>query len=136
MPRRGKSGLAMQDYLQRSSNNLTFRKNSRLLTGYCELLLKNLSPEQQQQGDQEPQAKRKKTDVHIVTPSDPEQRGCCLAVRFSCSGDEICKKMLERGIALQCFRRIVRITPSPLYNMFSEVLHFYTTLVEVLNDIE
>ena len=40
----------------------TFRKKSRLLTGYCELLLKNLSPEQQQQGDQEPQAKRKKTD--------------------------------------------------------------------------
>ncbi|XP_065886550.1 kynureninase-like isoform X2 [Dysidea avara] len=98
----------------------TFRKKSHLLTGYCELLLKNLSPEQ----------------VHIVTPSDPEQRGCCLGVRFSCSGDEVCKKMLERGIALQCFRRIVRITPSPLYNMFSEVLHFYTTLVEVLNDIE
>ncbi|XP_065896079.1 kynureninase-like [Dysidea avara] len=132
-----KSSIQIMESCRRSSMK-TFRKKSRLLTGYCELLLKNLSPEQQQQGDQEPQAKRKKTDatVHIVTPSDPEQRGCCLAVRFSCSGDEIWK-MLERGIALQCFRRIVRITPSPLYNMFSEVLHFYTTLVvEVLNDIE
>ena len=39
----------------------TFRKKSRLLTGYYELLLKNLSPEQQQEGDQEPQAKKKKT---------------------------------------------------------------------------
>ncbi|XP_065886579.1 kynureninase-like [Dysidea avara] len=116
----------------------TFRKKSRLLTGYYELLLKNLSPEQQQEGDQEPQAKKKKTTatVHVVTPSDPEQRGCCLAVRFSCSGDEICKKMLERGIAMQCHRGIVRTTPTPLYNTFSDVLHVYNTLLDVLGDIQ
>ena len=36
----------------------------------------------------------------MVTPSDPEQRGCCLALRLSCSGDEVVKKMLERGIAV------------------------------------
>ena len=41
--------------------------------------------------------------VRVVTPSDPEQRGCCLAVRFSCSGDEVCKRMLERGIAVSVF---------------------------------
>jgi len=40
----------------------TCRKKSRLLTGYWELLLKNLSPEKQQEGDQEPQANRKKTN--------------------------------------------------------------------------
>ena len=36
----------------------------------------------------------------MVTPSDPDQRGCCLALRLSCSGDEVCKRMLERGIAV------------------------------------
>jgi len=40
----------------------TCRKKSRLLTGYWELLLKNLSPEQQRENDQEPQAKGKKTN--------------------------------------------------------------------------
>ena len=40
----------------------TSRKKSRLLTGYWELLLKNLSPEQQKENDQEQQAKGKKTN--------------------------------------------------------------------------
>jgi len=37
----------------------TLRKKSCLLTGYYELLLKNLSPDQPE-GDQEPKTKRKK----------------------------------------------------------------------------
>ena len=38
--------------------------------------------------------------MKVITPSDPDQRGCCLALRLSCSGDEVCKRMLERGIAV------------------------------------
>ena len=40
------------------------------------------------------------TTVKVITPSDPDQHRCCLALRLSCSGDEVCKRMLERGIAV------------------------------------
>jgi len=38
--------------------------------------------------------------VKVITPNDPDQRGCCLALKLSCSGEEVCKRMLKRGIAV------------------------------------
>ena len=50
--------------------------------------------------------------MKVITPSDPDQRGCCLALRLSCSGDEVCKMMLERGIAVsdQTLNNILSVT--------------------------
>ena len=38
-------------------------------------------------------------------------------------------------LQIQHHRGITRTTPSPLFNTFSEVLHVYNNLVEVLNDM-
>jgi len=36
--------------------------------------------------------------LEIITPSDPEQRGCQLSLKFFCSAEEINQKLYQKGV--------------------------------------
>lgn len=89
------------------------RAKSKQLTGYLEFLLDQLPREA----------------VTLVTPRDPEQRGCQLSLRFTASPRELLKKLSDAGVVCD-FREpdIIRAAPTPLYNSFEDVFRFVKTL--------
>jgi len=87
---------------------LELRKKSIILTGYLELLInQELDPSQ----------------VTIITPSDPKQRGCQLSLYLNKRDVSEVSKMLEEEGILCDVRKpdVLRVSPTPLYNTFSDV---------------
>lgn len=82
-------------------------EKSRRLTGYLESLIDEIADER----------------ISIITPRDPDQRGCQLSIRV---GD---KSLHERIVARGVFADwrepgVIRVAPVPLYNSFMDVHRF------------
>ena len=88
-------------------------QKSKLLTGYLEFLLDKL-PE---------------GFVTIITPRNPDERGCQLSLKISGDGKELVKQLSEAGVICD-FREpdIMRVAPTPLYNTFEDVYKFAKVL--------
>lgn len=85
------------------------RAKSEQLTGYMEHLL-----------EQHPS-----DNMSIITPKDPQQRGCQLSLRIKQNGNAIHDHLMKAGI--MCDWRepdIIRVAPVPLYNTFTDIYHF------------
>ena len=94
-------------------------KKSRELTSFFEHCLKQLLADQ----------------VEIVTPADPEQRGCQLSLKIR--SNETGKKIyecLESNSIRTDWREpnVIRAAPVPLYNSFDDVFRFVTHLKTIL----
>ncbi|XP_029372480.1 kynureninase isoform X2 [Echeneis naucrates] len=101
------------------------RRKSLLLTGYLEYLIQHYYTEDPTQP--------LKPHVRILTPSDPQQRGCQLSLSFSIPIRKVFQELEKRGVA--CDMRepsVLRIAPVPLYNTFGDVHRFVETLGSAL----
>ena len=87
----------------------TLRQKSIGLTGYLQFLLDEFL------GDR----------ATVITPRDPEERGCQLSIAVRDGASEIFKKLENSGVACD-FREpnVIRAAPAPLYNSFHEVWRF------------
>ena len=85
------------------------REKSLLLTGYLEFLLNEIS----------------NSDFSIITPKNPEERGCQLSLHIKEKGKEVISNLKSQGIICD-FREpgCIRIAPVPFYNSFHEVWRF------------
>ncbi|HEV7700085.1 MAG TPA: kynureninase [Pyrinomonadaceae bacterium] len=93
------------------------RAKSVKLTGYLESLINGIGDER----------------FSIVTPSDPEQRGCQLSIRVKGGEKMLHDKLLERGVYADWREPdVIRVAPTPLYNSFSDVYRFSEILKECL----
>ncbi len=91
----------------------SLRKKSENLTGYAEFLIN----------------KKNNGSINIITPKNPEERGCQLSLQALNNGKELHKKLFEKGVI--CDWRepdVIRIAPVPLYNTFEDISKF----VEIL----
>lgn len=86
-----------------------FREKSLRLTGYLEFLIETIQSDR----------------ISIITPRDPQARGCQLSIQVDNQPEALMEKLRENGIVCD-FRRpnILRIAPNPLYNTFYEVWLF------------
>ena len=93
------------------------REKSVKLTGYLEYLLDQINSEA----------------FTVVTPREPEQRGCQLSLRFESDGNKIHKYLTEKNVVCD-YREpgVIRVAPAPFYNSFSEVYRFVEILKELL----
>ena len=94
------------------------REKSIRLTGYLEFLLD----------------RRLKSRVNIITPKNPDERGCQLSLVIPGGGKKIFNDLSERGVV--CDWRepdVIRVAPAPLYNTFQDVYGFVETLEQVLS---
>lgn len=89
------------------------RQKSELLTAYLQFLLDDIRDER----------------LQIITPRDPEQRGCQLSIVLRENGKQAFEALSNAGVI--CDWRepdVIRVAPVPLYNSFEEVYHFYEIL--------
>lgn len=94
------------------------RQKSLLLTGYLETLLKS------ELGDV----------VTILTPDQPERRGCQLSVLIHGADVKGLEKALyKEGVVCDVRGTIIRASPVPLYNSFTDVRKFINVLKVLLN---
>lgn len=91
------------------------REKSLRLTAYLEFLLKQLD-----------------LPFEIITPSDPQQRGCQLSLLFQERGREVFEMLSASGIVADWREPdVIRVAPVPLYNTFEDVFALYEALRSV-----
>ncbi len=93
------------------------RAKSVRLTGYLEFLIKQIPDER----------------IGILTPSDPEQRGCQLSLQVKENGKAVHQRLLQSGI--RCDWRepdAIRVAPTPLYNRYIDVFEFVERFKQAL----
>ncbi len=95
------------------------RKKSIKLTGYLEYLLHALNLGKEQ--------------LEIITPSDPESRGCQMSLLVKKNGKQVFDTLAETGVIADWREpNVIRIAPVPLYNTFEDVYRFVEILKGVL----
>jgi len=92
------------------------RAKSRQITGYLESLIQL----------------RLSDTLQVVTPAEPERRGCQLSLRViggRARGRALFEYLASRGV-LGDWREpdVIRISPAPLYNTYADVLRFVRTV--------
>ena len=93
-------------------------KKSRLLTGYLEYLILELNNK----------------DISIITPTDPEQRGCQLSIQVKNSNKSLHTKLTEAHVITDWRTPdVIRCAPVPFYNSFKDVFKMVEKLKNILN---
>ncbi len=106
----------------RNANIADLRAKSMRLTAYAEALIRATT-----------------RDVHVITPAEPEERGCQLSLRMaggSRRGRRVFDALADQGIV--CDWRepdVIRVAPAPLYNRFVDVFEFVEQLAAALKEI-
>lgn len=95
------------------------RKKSKHLTGYFEYLVKEL-------GDDV---------IRVITPSNPEERGCQLSIQVKNANRELHDKLTKSGV-ISDWREpdVIRCAPVPLYNSYKDVYHMVQKLKSEISD--
>ena len=93
-------------------------EKSKMLTGYFEFLLKQLGEDA----------------IKIITPSNPNERGCQLSIQVKNADKTLHHKLTEAGV-ISDWREpdVIRCAPTPLYNTFQDVYHLVEKLKNILN---
>lgn len=90
------------------------RQKSIQLTGYLEWLLQY---ELQQVGARH--------DIEMITPSNPDERGCQLSLRTKRNGKKLFEKLTQKGVIADWREPdVIRVAPVPLYNTYEDVYRF------------
>ncbi len=91
-------------------------EKSKKLTGYFEFLLDELDHK----------------DIRIITPRNPEERGCQLSIQVINADKSLHQKLTEAGVITDWREPdVIRCAPVPLYNSFQDVYN----MVELLKNI-
>jgi kynureninase len=68
----------------------------------------------------------------IITPSEPNERGCQLSLLFKSKGKEVFEKLQKNGVIADWREpNVIRIAPVPMYNSFEDVYTFYEIMKSV-----
>lgn len=94
------------------------RVKSKKLTGYLEYLI---------------EANGLNQHIRILTPSNPEERGCQLSLFFQKDGRKVFDNLTENNVVMDWREpNVIRVAPTPLYNTYEEVYRFVEILKNTL----
>ncbi len=93
-------------------------EKSKKLTSYFEFLLKQLGED----------------TIKIITPSNPEERGCQLSIQVKNANKNLHNKLTEAGV-ISDWREpdVIRCAPAPFYNSFQDIYNLVEKLKNILN---
>ncbi len=96
------------------------RRKSVKLTGYLEFLLNKVEDER----------------IRIITPADPDERGCQLSIQMRNTDKRLFEMLSEKGVIADWREPdVVRVAPVPLYNSYQDVFDFAELVKECLGKI-
>lgn len=99
------------------------RQKSERLTGYLEFILREL------------ESSLREPMIRIITPEDPERRGCQLSLVLARNGKEIFRQLTSAGVIADWREPdVLRLAPVPLYNSFEDISQFGAILRQILTD--
>lgn len=127
------------------------REKSLKLTGYLEFLIDFYLAKTE--GNQ------RRVTCEIITPRDPEQRGCQLSLKFNCDISRIYQQLVKRGVVVSAssscawthaiarsqpvhlqvderYPYVIRVAPVHLYNSFKDVWRFVQQLMASIKAVE
>lgn len=97
------------------------RKKSLQLTAYLEYILQRLN------------ARIGYEQFRIITPADPQQRGCQLSIIVAREGKKFFDALVERRIVGDWREpNVIRLSPVPLYNSFTDIYKLGQVLEEMI----
>ncbi len=92
-------------------------EKSRKLTGYLENLIEEINDDR----------------ISIITPRDPNARGCQLSIRVKNADRSLHERIVSRGVFADWREPdVIRVAPVPLYNSFADAFRFSEILAECL----
>ncbi len=95
------------------------REKSIKLTGYFEFLLNELNDKK----------------IRIITPSNPQERGCQLSIQVKDSDKSLHQKLMDANIITDWREPgVIRCAPTPFYNSFEDVYRMVKKLKEILEE--
>ena len=95
------------------------RKKSIQLTGYFEFLINNLN----------------NNSIKIITPSNPEERGCQLSIQVKNANKLLHNKLTEAHVITDWREPdVIRCAPVPFYNTFQDVFRMVEILSFILSE--
>lgn len=94
-------------------------KKSKVITGYFEYLIQQLN----------------NSDIKIITPSNPDERGCQLSIQVKNADRSLHDKLTAAGV-ISDWREpdVIRCAPIPFYNSYQDVYLMVEKLKTILND--
>lgn len=95
------------------------REKSLKLTGYFEYLIDQINNDK----------------IKIITPSNPEERGCQLSIQVKDADKSLHQKLMNVNIITDWREPdVIRCAPVPLYNSFEDVYLMVEKLKDILNE--
>jgi len=92
-------------------------EKSKVLIGYFEFLINQLNNK----------------DIKIITPSNPNERGCQLSIQVKNADKSLYDKLTDAGVITDWREPdVIRCAPIPLYNSFQDVYNMVERLKELL----
>ncbi|HRH65486.1 MAG TPA: kynureninase [Bacteroidia bacterium] len=99
---------------------------SRTMTAYLEFIIREINAAAKKNNKEEP--------ILIITPDDPEQRGCQLSLVVKKNGKAIYKQLTEHGVIVDWREPdVIRAAPVPLYNSFEDIFYFGQLLGQAIS---
>ncbi|OUS03399.1 kynureninase [Flavobacteriales bacterium 33_180_T64] len=93
-------------------------EKSKQLTGYFEFLINELN----------------NSDIKIITPSNPDERGCQLSIQVKNADKNLHDKLSQAGVITDWREPdVIRCAPVPLYNSYLDIYEFVERLKIVMN---
>jgi kynureninase len=116
-----KAALALYD---KAGGIKALREKSLLLTAYLEYLIKELNQQKSEELFQ------------IITPVDPSIRGCQLSIICKANGKAMFDYLTEKGV-IGDWREpdVIRLSPVPLYNTFTDVYQTGQLLAQAVEQL-
>lgn len=88
-------------------------QKSKLMTQYLEFIIEDIS------------GKSTSTSFEIITPKNPNERGCQLSILAHGAGKNLFDKLTEEGVIADWREpNVIRIAPVPLYNSYVDAYNF------------
>ena len=99
------------------------RAKSKQLTAYQEFVIQDINN------------RNSSFNLEIITPSNPEDRGCQLSIVAHGQGKTLFEKLSSEGIVTDWREpNVIRIAPVPLYNSYEDVYLFGEILERSMDD--
>jgi kynureninase len=111
--------IASLELFERAGGMSTLRQKSQMLSSYMMYLIKE----------------RLLGRVEVITPENPEERGCQLSLKIlAADGKQVFDELEQGGVICDWrYPSVIRVAAVPLYNSFEDIYLFIDTLERLLH---